>query len=333
VLGCNTASSGATSGVNGEVDSPNNSAAGVRGVAKNNSSDAAADGVVGKTSGTGVVGQNLNPDQLAIGVRGEATNSSAVRSYGVYGSNSSDQSGTAGVFGGSFGNAGKTYGILGQTTSGDTGAAGVSGEATSSSGTVYGVSGKTMADTTDAAGVYGEAIKTAGCELLGSNTGGGYALGTDGDAEIDGALDVTKVGLSAWRRNNQPIPDDTDTTVVYDVVKEDHFDSYDESTGVYTVPVAGDYHVDFVVDWFGSFSTGDNVRYELLIDRRDTFGINVFTQVPEGISTPERSFSKTLFGLSKGDTIEVQVNQKSGSSVDIYGNGSATTYLTIHKVG
>jgi len=180
VLGCNTASSGATSGVKGEVDSEDNSAAGVRGIANSDADGAAADGVVGKTNGTG--SQGAVTSELTTGVRGEATNASGVVSYGVYGSNASTSDGTAGVFGIAFGGSGTNYGLRGETTSDDTGAAGVSGETTSSSGTIYGVSGKTSSGTDGAAGVYGANDATDGVGVLGEANGSGATHGVEGVA-------------------------------------------------------------------------------------------------------------------------------------------------------
>lgn len=290
VLGCNTAGSGATTGVQGEVDSGNNDAAGVRGIATDDLDGASADGVVGKTSGVGVDGENLNPDKFAIGVRGQATNGGAVKSYGVYGSNASDIGGTAGVFGFSYGGGGETYGVRGETTSNKAGAAGVAGKATDSSGATYGVAGSTSSSKNGAAGVYGESSSGATYGVYGTTstdgTGGAgvraestksnslapalhaesengtviEAVHKAGGAALNarGSVDISKHVDEAYLSSDQSIPHDTYKVVAFDATNRTDFSGFDTLSGDYTVQTDGDYQVDLGIQWTGAgFTSGD----------------------------------------------------------------------------
>jgi len=218
VFGYNQAGSGTGRGVLGRVDSPNATAAGVRGEAADGTTGAAADGVVGVTADPG----DSTP-QYASGVRGKATNSAGTNTAGVYGSSDDTTDGTRGVFGvaenanggktfgvvgstfgGSAGAAGvlgaavdgatKNYGVEGTTGSAATDAAGVKGSADTASGQTYGVHGTTASPGTDAAGVRGQATEGSGTTygVYGeTNSPNGFGVYSADDAFVSGALDVS----------------------------------------------------------------------------------------------------------------------------------------------
>ena len=140
------------------------------------------------------------------------------------------------------------------------------------------------------------------------------------------------MGVSAYRSTRQTISSGPYQTVAFDSTEDDDFGGFDTGTGVYTVQQAGDYHVDFLIDWDDSFSEGDSITYDLWLNGVADGGFSADTVVATN-AAPARGFSKALFELSSGDTIEVAVSQSSGSGKDIFGDSTGQTYLTIHKFG
>lgn len=186
---------------------------------------------------------------------------------------------------------------------------------------------------TFAEGVYGRTSSPDSAAITGENTtSDGVGVKSDGPLDVVGHADVSTVGVSAYLSSNQQIDDATSTTVVFDATNADHFGGYDTGTGVYTVQQDGDYHVSFTLDWQDNFSAGVNIDYELRINGNTSGGIQADTTTATSSQRVCRSFSRTLFGLGQGDTLEIVVSQNSGSTMDLYGSGQET-YLTIHKVG
>jgi hypothetical protein len=166
----------------------------------------------------------------------------------------------------------------------------------------------------------------------------GYAVRAIGDTktganhEVGGRLDVAKVGVSAYLSQSTSISDTTYTTVPFDATEDDDFANFDDSTGVYTVPADGDYHVDFHIEWSDNFTEGDEIRYRLLSGGTLKGGLDANTTVAT-TTAPSRCFSKTLFGLTQGESIEVELWQNSGGSQSVFGSVNGYTYFTVHKVG
>ncbi|MEF8838702.1 MAG: hypothetical protein V5A18_04265 [Haloarculaceae archaeon] len=108
--------------------------------------------------------------------------------------------------------------------------------------------------------------------------------------------------------SNTPSSSGTTTTVKFDETRtEDFSGGLDTSTGVYTVREAGDYHVDFLIDWSGDFSSGDRIDYGLRINGGVTGGLAADTTVGANSADIARCFSKTVFGLKSDDTLKVSV--------------------------
>lgn len=158
-------------------------------------------------------------------------------------------------------------------------------------------------------------------------------LHADGNAVVTGHADIGSTGLSAYLSSNQTIQHNANTTVVFNATNADHFGGYDTSTGQYTVQEGGVYHISFTIDWQTNFDAGVNIDYELQINgSTGNQGIQADTSTSTSAQRVARSFSRTVFGLSPGDTIEVVVSQDSGSTADVFGSGQET-YLTIYKAG
>lgn len=195
-------------------------------------------------------------------------------------------------------------------------------------------------DDTVGVGIYGESQAGSGSPIAlygGVDADDGYGLYADGDAEVVGTLsaqqvNVSRVGLSAYRGSNQSISSGSRETVAFDAVyvSSDHFDVLNTSTGIYTIPSDGVYHVDFQITWADQFSEGDTITYEL--DTGGGRGLVAEKTVATG-HAPTHSFSKTIYAINQGTALEVMVEQDTGSTMDVLGAGNKETFITIDKVG
>lgn len=338
VLGKNTATSGVAHGVEGVTESAGgdryDTPIGVRGIATSNESGPTY-GVKGSTDSVG------GRFPYAAGVYGEATATSgdgAKRTYGVKGVTQSDGNFSSGVRGRAEADSGETYGVKGQTFSESDGAAGVAGSNAASSGANYGVYGEVDSGNDASAGVYGDAGSGGASDgVVGSSTADDDSFGvrSDGNMKVSGSVDVSKTGVSVYRSSRQIVSSGTTTKVQFDSTENDDFGGYSTQNYDYTVqnPDGGDYHVSATVEWFRMFDGG--VDHNIYIYLNDSVVARRVQQV--GGSSATESYvhdhiSKTLFGLSKGDTIDIRAKHTTGENEDIH-YGKADTYLTIHKVG
>jgi len=327
-----------------------------------NIGDTDAIGVLGNATGSGatrgVLGTVDSSDTGAAGVEGTATASSGV-TYGVKAVTNSTTANAAALRAEDKGSDGGTAAVEAITESSFGSAEALRAEATSGysnaivadTGNSYGNAIQAFSESTyypiyaiskgtggdSAPAIYAESssLTEEAIEVNGGGTSDSSGIGilSYGDADIRGHVDIENVGVSAYISSNQTIPDQANVTVVFDSVRNsrDDFNAFDTSTGEFTVPVDGDYHVDFMLDWADAFS-GDQVYYRIQIDDSGSVRTRLNADWAEDES-PARSFSKTLFGLTKDETIYIEVSQLSGSGKDIYGDNDGDSYLTIHKVG
>lgn len=136
--------------------------------------------------------------------------------------------------------------------------------------------------------------------------------------------------LSVQLGSDQSIPNDVLTQVRFDEVNLDDAGGHDASTGVYTIQRDGDYHVDVNIEWIALFDE-DVIKHSLEVNGVPTQGLFTTSKVT---GVPSKAFSKTIFGLTRGDTIGVKVRHNAGTSVKIDGStGLTQTFMTINKVG
>ena len=195
VYGKATATSGPTSGVWGESNSPEgrgvsgyaNATSGTTYGVYGESKSTAGAGVYGvnTSSGTGVTGVSSTGD----GVRGE---SSGANKSGVYGRSNSTAG--YGVHGWATATSGYTYGVYGESAS--TTGRGVDGHATATSGEAMGVYGQSAS--TDGIGVFGWAVAGSGntAGVYGRSTSP-YGVGVLGYAEANSSSAVGVYGMAS----------------------------------------------------------------------------------------------------------------------------------------
>lgn len=321
VFGEATSSTGRTWGVRGRSRSLEADAAGVRaeaiggyglwatsqdqyGVNAYSSNDYGGFFRTGAADKPGLYGANLKTDNQ--------------RGRGVYGYTTTTGSDSAGVYGRANATSGRTNGVHGVSKSSSPAASGVYGDAQSNSGQIYGVRGRTLSNDPNAAGVHGEGTTAA------------PAIHAEGHVSVD------RVGLSAYRSTNQTIAGDgANDTVVFDALagNRDDFNGYDTTTGVYTVQVPGDYHVDCCLDYSSSFSEGDVITYNIWVNGTASRGLSLDVRSATANYLAAESFSKLLVDLVAGDTVQITTSQTSATDKQLFGDTGGQTFLTIHKVG
>lgn len=139
----------------------------------------------------------------------------------------------------------------------------------------------------------------------------------------------TQTVLFAYLSADQAIPDSTNTDVVFDTVDVDELEGYDNTTGVYTVQGEGDYHVTVNIDWLSTFTTGDFITYDLVVNDTDYLSFDV----DAAGGNEAENFSASLHNLQSGDTVKVEVYQSSGGSKSIYGTDTdRETWISIDRL-
>lgn len=337
VEGRSTAGSGQTYGVHGKTASSGSNATGVRGHATASGTAAETYGVDGRSDAD--ADSSASPEIHPAGVHAKSTGSGITR--GVHAEVDS-KDGRAIVA-----TANKNSGVQHPTNPSFPSAIwGTTDRSGADSGVyrAYGVVGYSTATSGAAVGVIGQSSSPDGTGVKAVNTdSGGYALLADGDSltngnhevegnhKVNGHVDVSAHGTLAFLSADQTIPSATDTTVAYDTKKRDDFSGFDTSTGKYTVQKDGDYQVDFQIDWKDSFSS-QTVYYELMVNGSSNSPGFVTNPTEDG--TPSRNWTKPIYGLTSGDTIEIQVYQASGSGKDIEGwSDFHDTFISIRKIG
>lgn len=276
--------------------------------------------VLGETAasdGTGVLGHSTSGSGVTTGVSG-VVDSSHVDAAGVRGSAKGANVGVlAQVFddrssllnlaesesSGVFGRSDKAEGL---------GVAGISQNH-------HGVGGRS--DDSDSYGVF--AINTVGA-----------ALGTIGDAEVSGNLDVTgnsstgQVGVSAYLGSN--VSDFSGGTIPYDSHNVDDRGEFDPSTGKVTLSVGGDFHVVGQVDYGGGWADGDAAGLDIVVN--GDVKAETFRGIVASNNGPTFTVSKTLRGLGAGDEIEISAFLNSSNTPTVTGT-EYLTFLTVSKIG
>ena len=191
---------GATTGVHGEATSPAGVAVRAMATALTGSPTEGVHAEVASPGGTAVraVSTALTGNIAAvvatiastggIAVYASATATSGL-TYGVFGETHSVATAiAAGVWGYSDASTGDAVGVFGQCQSTDPDAAGVLGWAFADSGSAVGVTGITNSG--QGFGVLGLAFNSPGIGVMGSATGNGLGVYSNGNAQVDGDLDV-----------------------------------------------------------------------------------------------------------------------------------------------
>jgi len=313
VLGHNTATTGTGSGVEGVTDSSDRGSAGVRANAPNGGTALAANasGSVAidarTTEYTAITARTDGADFNALAGFNNATTG---WSWGVRGDTDSTNSNANGVKG--YANAvdGAGNGVSGTTSGDGDGATGVHGEATASTGTTY--------------GVYGTSASSGGFGVFSQGDSK-----TDGDHEVTGSVSIGGYGSAAYLSSSTTITNDTMTRIPFDATSANDRGEFSTTSHEFTAARAGTYRVDVNVNWSQWFSQGD--FYSLHVEQNGSEVAYAARNSPGDTVPASISVSKTIHGVSGGDTISAAIHQKSGGDMNLMVSDSGC-YIDIAQV-
>ena len=313
LLGHNTAGTGTGIGVEGVTDSSDPSAVGVRANAPNggigleaiSSGSFAIDALT-----TGYTAITASTDGADFNALAGFNNATTGWSWGVRGDTDSTNSNAHGVKGYANAAGGAGNGVSGTTRGDGDGATGVHGEALASAGTTY--------------GVYGTSASAAGFGVFSDGDSK-----TDGDHEVTGSVSIGSYGSAAYLSGNETISNDTMTTIPFDATTANDRGEFSTTSHEFTAARDGTYRVDVNVNWSQWFSQGD---YHTLHVEKNGNDVAFTARTSPGDTVPGSiSISKTIHGVSNGDTIRAQLYQKSGGDMNILGSDSGC-YMDIAQV-
>lgn len=128
------------------------------------------------------------------------------------------------------------------------------------------------------------------------------------------------VGCSYETNAGQSIPNNAYATVVYEDRIFDTHSSMNTSTGVYTIPVSGNYEIYARLGYNG-FAWTVGKYYEAVI-RKNSTQVGAITNQAEAAATYIKSTQVGYSGsFVKGDTIDIQTYQDSGSARTLLATG------------
>lgn len=174
----------------------------------------------------------------------------------------------------------------------------------------------------------------------GGNVGIGETSPTD-TLDVSGAVNASQgfrgnVGAEAFLSADQTVAASGRPTVAFDTAVADPRGEFDTSTGNFICAYDGAYHVEASISAVsGSLNTGQHLTIEIRVNGNNVARNDVYVNSEESPNFPSFSISKTLYGLTNTDAIDIAVDENSGSSFDIYGTagGREWTYLSVHQVG
>lgn len=147
-------------------------------------------------------------------------------------------------------------------------------------------------------------------------------------------LQANSVVAMTATTSSTSITNGADVDVVYSAVEGDSTGSYNSSTGVYTVPISGDYAVSSFNEFGSNFSltAGATVRCGVTKNGAiQRYFDDIVVQTTANITWACHG-STILKGLKQGDTITTTMFQNSGSSRSL-GGLSARQYMSIGRLG
>jgi hypothetical protein len=170
--------------------------------------------------------------------------------------------------------------------------------------------------------------------IFNSSSSGSFTMvgNTAGSATYATVYTLSNGGVSAYLDTIQTVGVATTDTVTFNKEVADVNGEFDTSSGTFSAADKGSYRVDAMVYFDAdSISAGDQVFVK--INR----GGDVVAQHSHTFSSeeanldPSVSLSKTLFAVSQGETVTVDVTNLGGSDLDLF-LGEERSYVTIHKV-
>lgn len=139
------------------------------------------------------------------------------------------------------------------------------------------------------------------------------------------------IAVNAYRSSTpQTIPNNSDTTIIFDVKEVDTHNAYNNTTGVFTAPAPGLYKFDAGVRLDLTIGTATNTYAYF---QKQGSGVRAITYLYQDVTAGDVTLRPSdIIPLDTGQTVTVRAAQFSGGS----GATSAIawqTYLNIHRLG
>jgi len=153
---------------------------------------------------------------------------------------------------------------------------------------------------------------------------------------VNNAINLPEVVLKAYLSTNTGAVtgDGTLYTVVFDIKEIDNSDSYNASTGIFTVPVSGNYYIKYSINYLaqasgatyadtyiaysGSASLFAYQSWPTINTCSNYYGLDSYISIAGGIVLP----------LAAAQTISVIVDGSGGSKLDIIAGAASSLYPT-----
>lgn len=143
--------------------------------------------------------------------------------------------------------------------------------------------------------------------------------GWSSNVQVSSDTETRKVNASYVRSTSQTINAATDTTIVYDIKREDSHSSMNTSNGRYSCPVSGSYKISASI-FFTSYLTSAGHVFQMRFIKRNSSGTVLETLYKDNF-TANSSVSQEVslrahssFECNAGDTLEVILWQNTGAA-------------------
>lgn len=206
-------------------------------------------------------------------------------------------------------------------------------------GELSGGSGNTMSPTVTLLGRWLNAGDVVTIRVVGSNwisltcaSGAGMHYFSISSAQGPSQIAASEViAVNAYRSSTpQTIPNNSDTTIIFDVKEVDTHNAYNNTTGVFTAPAPGLYKFDAGVKLDLNIGTATNTYAYF---QKQGNGVRAQTYQYQDVTAGDVTLRPSdIIPLDTGQTVTVRAAQFSGGS----GATSAIvwqTYLNIHRLG
>ena len=154
--------------------------------------------------------------------------------------------------------------------------------------------------------------------------------GWSSNTAMSADTDTRVVALSGAHSASGSIATATEAVITYDVVNLDTHGAYNAGTGLYTVPLSGNYLISAALELNPS-ATG---RIDLFVQKNAVASYAILGRIsnPSGTIVNIVSGYILMPSLKAGDTISVSLFQNSGGTLNIATDGASKNTLSINRI-
>jgi len=144
-------------------------------------------------------------------------------------------------------------------------------------------------------------------------------------------IDSGRVVAARASASSTSLTNGADVQVVFGTVDYDTHGSYDNGTGLYSIPESGKYNLaSHLYTASASFSVGNTIRMGLKVNGSVVCYLHDYV-VHSAVTTSMSMVGSTSYDFTKGDTVAITGFQNSGGAVAL-SNSSARQHFSIQKI-